>query len=689
MAHYIDFNNGAATFPLWEAAGDFEITFRIVFGDENNEIILGQTNNTRDFIAKLGSTFSVKLANSKTDTDITVNSAQEVIGSVVRVSGAVTVTVNGDTFSFTQAGAVTFDAAMFNQSINPSNGDFYYVTLDNGTDLREYESDGVGLPDNDPVNPQDATLSGTYSFVEYSGGNSISVGEADRDNFVFQRDNTNNAVISFPVSYGGTPTSLEYRLLDARDDATEIQGWQVFDSGPTGGESTLAFSRAASLTPIHVEVRHGNDTSISFLQTLDWWVGDNILIFGQSLANFFSGSFSIPSAPSGYFQFDGTDSVVPTSGAGALALAQEIIDSSGCAVCILNAAESGSNLMGQWLNENANPYQNMINDLSAMTGGDNKIAFAWWHQGTADSKNEIPAATYQGGLGTLFGRVRAIFSGFSGTLDILVAHFGRYVSNADCTDESHQAIRKGQVDYIASDENCYGVNFYPRELGDGVHGTKESYQYLAGEIATVYYGIKGDVPLSPLTISSASYNDTDKKIYISYNDNLNTLDTAYSTEGVRILSNGSPLTITSYNRVSENQAEIVYTGSVSGGVTIETSYGRGVTANELTYPRKAPITLPSGNSYSLTSLAEISRNVVTSSSLTLNIGAPDGTYHLYLTQGNQGNVTKVYDGSATFSGGSTTITGLAVAAGVLLRGFVDSANTADPSTGDGVKGVTV
>ena len=77
------------------------------------------------------------------------------------------------------------------------------------------------------------------------------------------------------------------------------------------------------------------------------------------------------------------------------------------------------------------------------------------------------------------------------------------------------------------------------------------------------------------------------------------------------------------------------------------------------------------------------------SSITLNIGAPDGTYHLYLAQGTQGNVTKVYDGPATFAGGGTTVSGLPVAPSTLLRGFVDSSDTAALDTGDGVKGVTV
>lgn len=55
------------------------------------------------------------------------------------------------------------------------------------------------------------------------------------------------------------------------------------------------------------------------------------------------------------------------------------------------------------------------------------------------------------------------------------------------------------------------------------------------------------------------------------------------------------------------------------------------------------------------------------SDLTLNIGAPNGTYKTYLIDQSD-NI--VYNGSATFSSGSTTITSLAVAAGTALEGYV-------------------
>lgn len=685
MAFYIDFNGGGADFPDWVASDDFVITFRYVLGTDSNDLIAARTDNTRDFFGKLGSVFSVKLANVKTDTDIPVTAEQEVSGSITRTSGNVSVVVNGSTFNFTQSGAVTFNSIGKNSSVGPTNGDFYYLTFDNGTDVREYESDGVGLPDNDTTNPQNATLTGSYTFVEYAGGDSILIDEIDRDNFVFQRNEQNEALISFDVSYGGTPTSLEYRLLDARDDTTEIQGWQVFDSSPSGGSSVLSFTYPANLTPVHVEVRHGNNTSINHLQSNAWWVGDNILVFGQSLANFFSGSFSISSPPEGYFQFDGAESIVPTSGAGALKLAQEIIDSSQCAVCLLNAAVSGSSLMGVWLNESGSTYQNMITELNTMTGGSNTIAFAWWHQGTADSKSAVDSSTYEGGLATLFGRVRAIVSGYKGDLDILLAQFGRYVSNEDCTDESHQAIREGQTSYIASDANCHGINFYPRELSDGVHGTKESYQALAGEVATTYYGARGDISLNPLVVTSASYSNSAGKIYINFNRPLLSSDSTYSLEGVRVKDDGSDVSITSFSRASSTRAEIDFAGSLSGSVELKISYGRGSSTSELSYPRSEPVVLPSGNSYSLTSLAEVGESVVASSSVTFNIGAPDGTYKVYLLDQSD-NV--VYNGNAAFSGGASTIGGLAVASGTALEGYTID-NESPHVNGAVITGVTV
>lgn len=686
MAFYIDFSGGGADFPTWQAAGDFTITFRYVLGTQTNDTIAASSLNTQNFFGKFGSVFSVKLANNKVDTDITVSAGQELIGSITRTGSSVDVVVNGQTFTYTQTGTVSLNTIGKNASVGPTDGDFYYLTLDNGTDIRDYESDGVGLPDNDATNPQNATLTGAFSFVEYGGAPSITIEEAARNNFVYQRDAASSRSLSFDVNYTGTPTSLEYRILNANDDTTAIQNWQTFDAAPSGGVSTLNFTTAASLTPMHVEVRHGSDVGVTALQVNDWWVGDNILVFGQSLANFFSSTFSISSPPAGYFQFDGESSIVPTTGAGALALAQEIIDSSACAVCLLNAAVSGSSLTGVWLNEGGSTYTNMIADIDTMTGGENKIAFAWWHQGTADSKLGIDSATYQSGLNTLFSRVRAIVSGYTSTLDIIMAQLGRYVVNADCSDESHQAIREGQEAYINSDANAYGINFFPRALSDGVHGTSGAYQALAGEMAAVYYGVRGDITLTPLSVSSASYNDTAKNIYITFNQPLNELASAYSTEGVRVTANGVPLTITAFTRTSPTEAEINYTGTASGSVNLQISYGRGSTSNELTYPSTSAKTLPSGNSYNLTSLATTSQSVAVSSTLNISVsGIPDGTYKTYLIDQSD---SIVYNANATYAGGSVTLSGLAVPAGTALEGYVID-NESPHANGAVITGVTV
>ena len=78
-------------------------------------------------------------------------------------------------------------------------------------------------------------------------------------------------------------------------------------------------------------------------------------------------------------------------------------------------------------------------------------------------------------------------------------------------------------------------------------------------------------------------------------------------------------------------------------------------------------------------------SIINSSSLTLNIGAPDGTYKTYLID-QSNNV--VYSGNATFSGGSATVIGLAVVTGTALEGYVID-NESPHVNGAVITGVTV
>lgn len=73
------------------------------------------------------------------------------------------------------------------------------------------------------------------------------------------------------------------------------------------------------------------------------------------------------------------------------------------------------------------------------------------------------------------------------------------------------------------------------------------------------------------------------------------------------------------------------------------------------------------------------------SSITLNIGAPDGTYRTFLVDGS-GNT--VYNDTATYSGGSVTLNGLTVAPATNLEGFVID-NESPHVNGAVISGVTV
>jgi hypothetical protein len=73
------------------------------------------------------------------------------------------------------------------------------------------------------------------------------------------------------------------------------------------------------------------------------------------------------------------------------------------------------------------------------------------------------------------------------------------------------------------------------------------------------------------------------------------------------------------------------------------------------------------------------------SSITLNIGVPDGTYRTFLVD-DAGNV--VYNNTAVYSGGSTTLSGLTVAPATNLEGFAID-NESPHVNGAVISGVTV
>lgn len=432
----------------------------------------------------------------------------------------------------------------------------------------------------------------------------IIVNEPNYNNKVYQRNTSNQAALSFPVTYTGTPTSLEYRLLDASDDTTELLTWTVFDTSPTGGTSTLNFNRIGSTTGIHVEVRFSNDTGVTDLQTLDWYVGDIVLIIGQSLAARLNSDYAI-TAESSYFVWNGSAGVVPTVGAGANEIARNIVDGYGVACLIINTAVGGSPLTfeadsdtNNWANSASTLFSDTTTALTNATDGN--ISFAWWHQGTRDSMQGVTFEQYlrmnqSGGLTSLFKNLRDSVSDPDGnTLPILSASLGRDTRGTGSTDSSHQGIRNAQLTQLNADPHIYQVPAFWTALVDGVHATEAGAIKMAGQIMAAKFFQSSDITQDIPRLISVDIDGGRTNLTLYFNEDLETSDTNYATEGVRIEDNGSPVTVSSHTRVGARTTQVALGSAIGVGATVRVylMYGAGTTNVDLAYPRTASVTLP-------------------------------------------------------------------------------------------------
>lgn len=431
------------------------------------------------------------------------------------------------------------------------------------------------------------------------GGDAIAISEPVYANFVEQRETNGSATVSYQVNYTGTPTALEYRLLNATTSAV-VTDWTTFDNAPTGGTSTLSVSVAGALTPYSFEVRFSNDVGVTAAQAVDWYVGDRILIIGQSLAQRLS-TTGTEEIIQGYFRFSGGENVAPTgaAGFGQSILAKDLIGETGVATAILNMAWGGSALAAEsgaadyWDNTSGNLWQNTLTQMNSFTNNTNEIAFVWWHQGTTDGVEAVTYEQYLAALQSFFGKVRVAFSATSGTLPLLAATVGRGFGIGS-TDADHQAIRKAQIDYYASANDIYPISAYQIQLQDGVHGSQLGYANLMHNVAATYLNIKGVITYPPLSLSGTSVAGS--VVTLTYDSDL-ALDTNYDTEGVAVFDNSVASTVSSVTRTGARTVDITLSSAPTGTVEVIIPYGIGSTNNALIFPRKAAFTLDGGDAY--------------------------------------------------------------------------------------------
>lgn len=607
---------GTGTFPSWSATDDFTVSGEVTFY-QTNDLIFGVAASTNGYIGNVGGFFGVKIGTAFYNTGIPVTLSAKTAFSISRPIGdsTVSITYGGTTVTTSNAQTLIIDAIGKNDSggnFASTELDIYLLTLTNGTDNREYDprvSGGTGTTLTDTVQAKNATLTGTVVWEELPDSSPISFSTLiPFANFHYQKDGNGQGNIVRNVIFSGAPTSLRYRILDATDDTTVIVDWTVFDASPSGGVSVLDILVDASVTPMHMQVGNEDGTVVSAIDSLDFYVGNVILIMGQSLAEDMSTDGAVP-ALAGYFKWSGTAGVTTAVGTGAYELARGSIEGEGCSCLIINSTESGTamcshagNGTNHWGNIASALFTSAITRVNAATNGIKKLAYVYFHQGTSDSSNGITGDQYLG-LGNALGMVnfvsntRRSFGSFDGNpLQIYSATLGRYISGGTATESSHQTIRDQMLRVIGVDNNLHPINSFVKELEDGLHGSDAGYTEIGKEVNALRLNNLDVVTAKAPKLIGVEISELRDELTVIFDTSLNTTDTTYSKVGIRVEVNGVNQTITSYTRGTGAKAVILLASPISTGVSVTLwhGYGRGEgsTSAGITYPRAVPVTLP-------------------------------------------------------------------------------------------------
>ena len=451
------------------------------------------------------------------------------------------------------------------------------------------------------------------NIPDAAGGDSITVSEAFLNNAVYTMQDASTSAVSFDISYTGTPTALEYRVLDARDDTTEVSTWATFDASPSGGVSTLAFNAPKNLFGMHVEVRFSNDTGVTSLQTLDWYAGMCFVFNGQSLADRMSTVGSI-TASLGHLHFNGTVFAAPTTGAGEKQFVDQVQAMYGCAVAVTNPAVGGSPMTfeadsdtNNWSNPSSTLFTDAVSYVGGMTNGVNRITGQLMIQGQRDSIQNVSYATYRrinelGGLHAFLTNSRNAWKWYDGTtLPITLGTLGRNTTTS--TDAKAQEIRDALMTVSQADELIVDMPLFHVATSDQLHPTVAGYESMGDAYAYDVAASFGDVTAGAPRVISITNNAGYTEFTLEFDRDLDTSDTVYSNEGVRVEDNGSPVTVTSFTRTTARKAVIVLGSAVvtTSEVRFFSAYGTGagLANTTLIYPRGAAATLPgTGGTYS-------------------------------------------------------------------------------------------
>ena len=486
MAYYINLSTGKIDIPAWEATGAFSIAFkaRYTAAISSADLTSAQSASTENYFGQVFGFFAVRIADNYYPTTYAVAANELVEGTIVRdASDNVTVTLNGSVQpSFVAAGTYNLDTLGYNFGF-VGNSDIYYVNLHNGTDIRTYTPDGVGVTDT--TSAQNGVLSGGYTFTFYVATTSITINTTEA---YIQRVGSNVVRVT-SGTYEGAPTSIRRKVIYS-DDNSIVTGydWATFIASPSGGvfSGNITAPENTSGRSYKVVLDFSNDALIT-VTSAEYEAADKWLIWGQSLAEFMQTNGSDVSPLSGVFYANSTNGAlsIPVAGNAQTTLLNALKASTNMPQIAINPATGGTALLQ--VNDGGNGYlynpitpnsSRYVNTLTAINALGGDFAGAIFIQGEQDGQAGNSLETYADSLTAHFAQVR---SDTRADLPIYVAVLGSIDSGA--TDENWNIVQQAQIAVSNTDVNSFYIAKNDLARVDLVHLTPASNTILGSRLA--------------------------------------------------------------------------------------------------------------------------------------------------------------------------------------------------------------
>ena len=414
---------------------------------------------------------------------------------------------------------------------------------------------------------------------------SIAVEEPALPNFVYQRDGNNEATITFGVTYSGTPTSLQYRLLDA-SDLSEVVDWTTFDNSPSGGSSNLSLTVSSGLTEYVVEVAT-EDTTNSATQDAKWSVGAKVWMGGQSLMEHLSTQDSVSGTSTVYKYEASTGFARASAGAGQQEFGERLVSVLGCIVAVCNTAVGGTCMTEEgaiaqsapgyyWNNPNGDLWRDSLTALNGFAP-DGRVEFACFMQGGSDATGAVDGTIFENDYYEFISRLRGTLTNKDGSsLFLILSSLGR--TNYS-TDENRQAIREALRRVSESDTLIEQVPVYNLPTSDGTHPTDSGDAELGRTLAQIGTGATAP-KLTDINLDGS-------ELTLTFDQNLDPDYSNFSSEGLRVEVSGAPVSIDSFVRESNRTAVMTLASAPNDAsdISVFVGWGSGTSNSRLYYPK--------------------------------------------------------------------------------------------------------